>query len=199
MISLWARFRTFRGALESTSLSPPSLGQAKNQSHIKSVSGPSASCRRLFLCGFSSCQPLITKAIGSWRALFTAAANGCHPPRHLITMTKGVYLQDCHRGANTSFSVILFTWRRPPGPPSFNIYIPTSLYSIWSRQFCQFGQVLDMQMLLALLLRFHLSHIKCFHSSDLPPPWMLKLFLVLHAKYPTFSGCLCVKPLRLRD
>lgn len=44
--------------------------------HTKSVSGLRASCRRSFLYGFSSCQLLITKATGSWGALFTATANG---------------------------------------------------------------------------------------------------------------------------
>lgn len=64
-----------------------------NEAHMKCVSEPSASWR---LHGFTSCQLLITKAIGSWRALFTAAANGCLSLRHHITITKHVYLQDFH-------------------------------------------------------------------------------------------------------
>lgn len=54
----------------------------------------SVSSRTLpLLYELSSCQTAITKAIGSRGGLFTTAANGCHPGRHLITITKEVYAE----------------------------------------------------------------------------------------------------------
>lgn len=74
--------------------------EALSQPHLSSRTLP-----RLY--ERSGCQAAITGAIGSGGGLLAAAANGCHPRRRLITITKDVYRQDSHRRTNSWYPVPL--------------------------------------------------------------------------------------------
>lgn len=83
---------------------------SKNNKKTRMCSGPCVSCRLTFLYELSSCQPLITKAIGYWRALFP-----CRSQWLSSTVSSNHHNKECLSARFSSQRKYRFLWH----PPSF--------------------------------------------------------------------------------